>query len=312
MTSQNIAELEEELATVRSFFEYDERTLNESSDPLTDKIFYTSSKKLKEDIEKKLFLLKSERAHELFQLRLIGTQMTGSIKLKSLAKIIEPLSSLLEQSAWKFWDKEGRADRIEETFSNLLDLRLANIEAGSTRLLITGNTSPDLTGDSPLEEGLKNVFQVLTSSNDEISDNIHAIGMQACRSLSKLMETLEKQNIAAEFSWFAPNNRNYFWEGRPSEIVRIKSILDEIDEPKIESLSVTGLIQMLSVRNRIEIYCPELEKKISLSYHRSLAKEVEDLHLGDKKTFIIEKTTYSFKASSNKRDVYSLKSIAAI
>lgn len=306
--SKQISELESELAIVRGFYEADEKAFSESADPLADKIFYSSTKKRKQDLEKQLFLLKSERAHELLSLRLIGNQMAGSIKLRSLTKIVEPLNALLEQCAWKFWDKEGRADRIEETFSNLLDLRLAGIESGSTKLLILGNTSPDLTGDSALEEGLKNIFNVLASSNDEFSDSVHAIGIHACRSLSRLMDVMEKQNLAAEFSWGGPD-RDYTWEGRPAEIVRIKSILDEIDEPHTETQTITGLIQMLSIRNRIEIYCPELEKKISLGYHRSLSKDVESLHLGDKKIFVIEKTTYSFKASSNKRDVYTLKSI---
>lgn len=311
MTSSEIAQLESELSTVRGLASRDEEALKNSDNPSVDKIFYFSSRKRQLQLENRLFLAKKERAHELISLRLMGNQMDGSIRLKSLIKVVDPLSTLLERSAWKFWDSDGNAERIDEGFSNLIDLRLAAIESGSTELLIIGNTSPDLTGDSALEEGLRNIFKLLSSRNDEFSEHVHAIGLPACKALSTLMETLEKQNLATEISWSSPGDR-YSWAGKPQEITRIRSILDDIGEPTVYEETVQGIVQVLSVRSRLEIYRPDTESKMVINYHRSLAEEINELHLGDKREFVVEKTVYPFRVAKKKKDAYSLKSIRLI
>ncbi len=311
MISLEITEIESELSIVRGMSERDENKLLSSNNPLVDKILFSSSEKRRLNLEKRLYKAKAERAHELLDLRLMGTQMTGSISLRSLVKIIEPLNSLLEHSSWRFWDKEGKTEKLDEHFSRLLDLRLAGIESGSTALIIMGNTSPDLTGYSALEEGLRNTFKLLTSSNDEFSDHIHDVGLPACRALSKLMEIMEKQNIAAQFTWSGPEQQ-YVWDGRPEEITRIKAILADIGEPKVTTEMFKGTVQVLSVRNRIEIYCPDAEQKIIANYHRSLSEEINELHLGELKEFIVEKTVYPLHISQKKRDAYTVKQINSV
>lgn len=311
MTSFDIAEIESELSLVRKMSERDEEKLARSDDPDIDKVFYASSRKRKLDLEKILYVAKTEKAHELISLRLIGNQLTGSIRLKSLVKIVEPLTALLEQSAWRFWDKDGKAEKLDEKFSNLMDLRLAGIASGSTELIIVGNTSPDLTGDSALEEGLKNIFKLLCASNDEFAEYIHEVGMPACTAMSKFMEVMEKQNIAAEFNWRGPG-KEYVWEGVPQEITRIRAILGEIGDPVVETETFKGVVQVLSVRNKVEIYRPDTESKVLLHYHRSLADEINELHLGDQRNFVVEKTTYPFRASKNKKDAYTLKAIELV
>lgn len=308
MISKRIDELESELRAVQSFYSADEEVAADSDMPLVDRIFFSSSKKRKLDLEHELYLAKSERAHELVSLRLIGNRMDGTIRLSSLVKIAEPFNALLEQCAWKFWDKEGKAERIDENFTNLIDLRLAGIAAGSTELLILGNTSPDLTGDSALEEGLKNIFQLLAAGNESFSEHVHSIGIHACRSLSKLMEAIERQNLVAELSWSGPSI-NYSWYGRPSEVARIRSILDEIGEPVVEEDIVVGVVQVLSVRNRIEIFCPDEDQKLNISYHRSQSDVVSELRLGDRRKFIVDRTVYPFHLSKKKKNAYTLKAV---
>lgn len=308
MISTNIIEIESELSLVRMMSERDESNLASSNTPLIDKIFFSSSEKRRLDLEKKLHRAKSERAHELISLRLIGTQLTGSISLKSLVRIVEPLNSLLEHSSWRFWDKEGKKEKLDDHFSRLIDLRLAGIENGSTELIILGNTSPDLTGYSALEEGLRNVFKLLSSSNYEFTNHVHDIGLPACRALSKLMEVMEKQNIAVEFSWPGPE-KEYVWDGRPAEITRIKAILSDIGEPNITTETFKGTVQVLSVRNKIEIYSSDTKEKIIANYHRSLSDEINELHLGDQREFVVERTVYPFHVAQQKRDAFTLKSI---
>lgn len=309
MISDTITKLEEELSLVKQINERDESTLKNSVDPAADEIFFLSSEKLKSEIEKKLFNAKSERAHELLNLRLIGAQMTGSIRLRSLLKIIEPLNHLLEHSAWRIWDKEGHIDKLDDKFRNLLDLRLSGIETGSTELQIVGNTSPDLAGTSALEDGLRNVFELISSDNDTISEKIHDIGISSCKALSELMDSLEKQNIAVELSWTGPE-KVFSWNGSPPEITRIRSILDDLGEPIKEPMVIVGIVHVLSVRNKIEIYQPDSKQKIIANYHRTLNDEIRKLHLGETLEFTLEKTTYPFTIAKTKKDGYTLKAVA--
>lgn len=313
MSGADIAKLEQELSLAQRLVVSDEANLANSDNPVIEKIYLSSSSKLLHDLQRKLYKAKADRAHELVRLRLIGNQMTGSIRLKTLVKLIAPLNQMLEHCSWRVWDKDGDGSKIDEKFTNLLDLRLEGISTGSTELAIIGNTSPDLTGVSALQDGLKNLFYMLKSNNEEFSDYVNEIGISAVKAMSDLMSEFDRNSIAVEMQWNAPSERLY-WEGRPAEITRIKSILEDIGEPVTELITVRGAVQMLSVRNRIEILIAGKKppEKIISTYHHSMLEDVQDLRLGDKRDFIIEKTTYPFSMSKKKKSAYRLKEIKSI
>jgi hypothetical protein len=311
MSSSEIAQLEKDAFMFQRIVEQDEKNLTHSNDPSIERIFLASSTKALSKIQRQLYEAKKERAYELVRLRLIGNQMNGSIPLRALVKLIAPFNQALEQSAWRVWDKEGDGTKIHEKFVSLLDLRLEGLNPGSTELAVLGNTSPDLTGTSALEDGLKNVFALLNCKNEEISDHINDVGLTAAKALSDLMIELDKNAVAVEMKWNAPGE-SLFWEGRPAEIARIRTILEEIGEPATETLTIRGRVQVLSVRNRIEILPDnngDRPEKIVAGYHHSLMDEIQDLRLGDRRDFLIEKSTYPLSMSKKKKSAYRLKEI---
>jgi hypothetical protein len=306
MISKEIEELESRLANVRGMVEADEIAVAESAQPSVERVFLASSKKLRRDLEARIRIAKAERAHEVVRLRLEGPQMSaGTIQLRSLLKIASPLNACLEQSAWRIWDKEGDADRIDERFIRQVDLRLAAINSGSTELVVLGNTSPDLTGESALESGLRNLFKLLASSVESFAVSVDDVGKHACKSLSALMVALERENVAAEMEWYAPE-QEFRWEGRPSEITRIRALLEEVGEPVIERVEVDGVVQVLSVRGKIELLDLASQGKVLVSYHRTLQDQVNDLRLGDRRIFVLERSTYPTVGVQKKRDAYRL------
>lgn len=310
MSGQEIAKLEDEVDLVRRMVDHDEKNLASSDNPAVEKIFLSSSSKLLHDLQRKLHEVKAERAFEVIRLRLIGNQMDGSIRLRTLSKLVSPLNHLLEHCSWRVWDKDGDATKIEESFSNLLDLRLEGIHTGSTELIVMGNTAPDLAGVSALQDGLKNLFSLLRADSEELPDHINDIGMSAAKAANNLMAEFERNSIAVELYWNAPGKYLY-WEGRPAEISRVKAVLEDIGEPTIESIIVRGTIQVLSVRNKIEIRTTQQSPtaKIIATYHHSMLGDVRDLRLGDKRDFVIERTTYPFSTSKKKKSAYRLKEI---
>ncbi|MDE0364285.1 MAG: hypothetical protein OXP09_01785 [Gammaproteobacteria bacterium] len=307
--SEDITELESELDRVLGMVEQDEDAMSRSDRSAVERIFLSTSRKLRSDLQKRLRIAKAERAHEVVRLKLEGTQLaTGTLPLRELARFIVPFNAALEQSAWRFWDHSGDVSRIDERFIRHLDLRLAGLETGSTELVILGNTAPDLSGVSALESALRDVFDLLDSDVERFADRVHAIGINAGKSMASFLTRLEFAHIAANLEWKAPD-RTYRWDGRPAEVTRVRTLLDEIGEPTSSTEKIHGTVNVLSIRNRIEIQRCDTGEKLRLGYHNSLAELVHDLRLGDTRFFEIERTIYPFVVSKRKRDTYRLLNV---
>ena len=305
----DIAELESLLERVLGMVEQDEGAVSRSERPNVDLLFLSSTKKLQTDLQKRLRIAKSERAHEVVRLTLHGAHLgTGTLPLRVLANFITPFNAVLEQSAWRFWDRAGDVSRIDQKFIRHLDLRLAGMELGSTELVILGNTAPDLSGVSALESALRYVFELLESDIETFADRVHAIGISAGKSLAAFLTRLESEHAAVELVWRAPD-RPYRWDGRPTEVTRVRALLDEIGEPVTTTEKFVGTVNVLSIRNRIEIEHRETDEKLRVGYNKPVAELVHYLRLGETRTFEVEKTIYPFVVSKRKRDTYRLMNV---
>ena len=306
----DIAELESLLERVLGMVEQDEGAVSGSERPNVDLLFLSSTKKLRSDLQKRLRIAKAERAHEVVRLTLHGAHLgTGTLPLRVLANFVTPLNAVLEQSAWRFWDRACDVSRIDQKFIRHLDLRLAGMELGSTELVILGNTSPDLSGVSALESALRDVFELLEADIEAFADRVHAIGISAGKSLGAFLTRLESERAAVELRWRAPD-KTYRWDGRPTEVTRVRTLLDEIGEPETTTEQFVGTVNLLSIRNRIEIEHHDTGERLRVGYHKSVADLVHDLRLGDTRTFEVEKTIYPFVVSKRKRDTYRLMNVA--
>ena len=302
----DIAKLERELQNVRQIVKQYEDACVISDEPEVEQLFLASTRKLHNGLESRLRLAKSERAYEVLRLRLDrGESSLGTIRLRTLLKLVEPLNTLLEQSAWRVWDKSGTVSHIPDTFIREVNLRLAGIEPGSTQLVIMGNTTPDLTGESPLELALRNIFELLNSKTNNFIDHVHAIGMPASKSLAKFMALLEREEYAVGFQWKAPDQIHQ-WEGNAERITNIRSRLGVIGEPTVTTEQFDGTVNVLSIRNRIEIQRADTGEKVRAIYHKSLLEEIRRLRLGEKQNFQVNKTAYGFVANNRKPEVYNL------
>ncbi|MEQ8693538.1 MAG: hypothetical protein RIC89_22190 [Pseudomonadales bacterium] len=309
MNSMGITNLEQELAALAEIIESKREAVASSDVPHIEEIFLTSAQKRKGDVEKALQMAKADRASESVHIRLHATQLSmGTISLRYLARLSALLNAVLERASWRVWDKDGQARKIDEKFTRLIDLRLADLRSGSTELTILGNIAPDLTGSSALEEGLSNLLELFQPSNDEFAHHLNALGNDATRSLAELVTFFEKENIAAEFNWPSPSGARR-WDARPDEITRVRALLDECDDPVVSKVRVTGVVRVLSVRGRMEILDLRTEEKLTLGYHRDLSEVVNKLHLGETRVFHLDKTVYPFKGSGKKKDSYRIEKI---
>ena len=310
--SEDIAELESQLARVRGMVDRDETAVSTSDSPRVERVFLATSKKMSADLEKRLQIAKAARAHEVIRLKFHATQYrTGTLPLRSLAKFLIPLNAVLEQSAWRFWDHTGDASRIDQKFIQHLGLCLAGLDIGSTELAILGSTAPDLSGLSALESALRDIFDLLDSDVEGFADRVHAIGIGAGKSLAEFLTSLEAEHVAIELEWSAAD-KTYRWSGQTTEVTRVRALLDEIGEPTTTTEQFVGTVNLLSVRNRIELERSDTGEKLRVGYNKSVMELVHELRLGDRRVFEVEKTVYPFVVSKRKRDTFRLVSVDSI
>lgn len=304
---RSITDIEKELDFARRIDDQNWEALEVSDRPQVDNVFAVSSEKRRSLLEQELAEAKAERAHELFGLRLHTPQFSpGTIPLRVLSKLAPIINDAIEQTAWREWDIQGDAAKINDGFRRLINLRLAGINAGSTELVFLGNTAPDLTGESALESGLRNFFDVLAANNQDFPEVVNGIGMNATKSVMRLMKAFESENMGVEFSWNSASN-NYHWNGRPDEITRIRALLEEFGDAETATREVRGVVSALS-RKRVQIET-ESDEKIAARYHRSLAEQVNSLHLDQRCDFLLEETSYPSDKIGIKRTAYRLVQI---
>lgn len=272
--------LERQLAQVRTFIQQDRDRLKQNPDDFALELSVASWESQREELTSELRQEKAALLKEVVELRLFGQRMDGSIPLRLLAKISDRLSAALAHASYHL--RYGRAPRkaIPDDLYEEIDLRWSGLATGSTRLYFAGNIAPDITGQTPLEEALEQIFQVLSApSEGRLRDLTGAIGVKAVRELDALLETLEKQEIGAELTWPSPRSEIYKWGGTLSHVKAAHKNLSAVTLLKPEATDISGVISVLNESGGITVKSAELGK-IKVKYSRQQYEFVKGLSLG--------------------------------
>jgi hypothetical protein len=236
------------------------------------------------ELKHDLYLAKAERDKELVTLRLIGPRLNmGAIPLVLLSKLAAAFSRSIETISYKLQHGEDEK-RTSEELQNLLDLRLADVVQGSTQLVITGNTMPDLAGDSLLESSLRAAFDLLQSDPNELLTNALSAGPKATKEVGKLLKELEAEKCSVELAWTDPANTRHQWNASPQRVAELRYRLGLLSEVPPEILHLVATVEMLSTNGRIHLQ-PLDGRKFSAKYPRELYPQVQELHLGQRLEF---------------------------
>lgn len=141
-----------------------------------------------------------QREQEIIEVRLIGRTATrGTLPLDTLALVSKSLADTLH--AVSKYTAAGRSQRrdILPDVKRRLDLRLARVAAGSTRLFVSGQTSPDLFGNSLLNTSLERTFDLLAADNpDAVLDQMLVVGHQSILALQRFLRGIHDCNLEVE------------------------------------------------------------------------------------------------------------------
>lgn len=251
-----------------------EARAKESSDDFFLQLAAKNQRDAARDAERDALLAEVEEAGELIDLRFLGPRATGSIPLDWFIKAIEPLSKSWKLAAHRLRHGTDAVRTVGSEISSALNLKLAGLAYGSTRIFVTGNALPDLTGESLLQATLTQTFQLLNSKQDDFYEAVDAVGGKAAHQMSEFMKVLDEGGYAAEFTWLSPRGLKQ-WEGRPDEITRIRVLLDTIREPERYEETIIGRVAGITDTGRLELRTDD--GKVSIRFPLKLTEQVQRL-----------------------------------
>lgn len=262
------------------------------------------------DLQFQLKVAKEEREKEVIELRLIGRDVNdGSVPLDILANLAKSFSGLVSSASARIKLGEDVSGSIPYEITHGLNLRFAGIGQGSSRLYITGDTSPDLFGESLIESMLSGLFDLLNKDlNKGLSDQVHYLGLRSTHNLAEFLRVLRKKNIEIDISWKAGNQKSFHWHGRRDKIQTLETLLDgfKASEPKNKVLN--GVIELISRSGKLEIKT-ENNEMIKVTYSKKLFTEVRELRLGDCVSLKTNEVTVYNQATQEQKLKYSLVEI---
>lgn len=256
-------------------------------------------------VHHELQIAEAEEAGELVDLRLIGPRANGSIALDWFISAMDPLSRAWKLAAHRLRYGRETNRRIPDDVVSSLNLKLAGLGYGSTRIFVTGNALPDLTGESLLHATLQQTFRLLNSRNEEFYDAIDAVGGRSAHQLSEFMKALDSAGLAAEFNWLSPQGR-CTWNGRPDEITRIRALLDTIREPDRYEETLTGAVAGIFDTGRLELRTDD--GRVRIRFPLQLTDQIQRLTIKSLATVRVETSRYW--DSVEKKDIYKRQLIS--
>lgn len=257
------------------------------------------------EVEREAILAEAEESGELLDLRFIGPRANGSIPLDWFIKAVEPLSRAWKLTAYRLRNGSDATRGVGSDISSTLNLKLAGLAYGSTRIYVTGNAQPDLTGESLLQATLAQTFGLLNSDQETFYDAVDAVGGKAAHQLSEFMRALDEGGFAAEFSWQSPRGMQR-WAGRPDEIVRIRTLLDTVREPERYEEIIEGRVSGVTDTGRLELRTEA--GKVSLRFPLKLTSEVQRLTITSQAR--VKVNTAKYWDSVQKRDIFKRQLIS--
>lgn len=311
MSAIELEQVKQRVAEVRTLLHDREKALMQNPGDFSKELALSSLRSHLEDLNRQVILLEARESRELINFRLIGNQVTdGTITLGLLAKLAGPLAEVLHAAAYRLRYKDEEKPEARNHIQSLLDLRLAGMGEGSTRLYLTGNATPDLAGHSLLEDSMRQLFALLNADQEGFFEALHAMGPRAARAAESLLKAMESEEVAAELSWTTPEQQSFFWEGRTDRITMLRSLLEQTEERQTETVELKGTISLLSDTLRLEIREDGRGKPTKIRYRKEQGPLIAGLTVSQRVIAEVEKTSFFDKSEQKLIERYRLIDIS--
>ena len=303
-----IRRIESKLNQARGFLADESAKLERDGSDAAAIINVSSWERHISQLEQERRLLQRERNKEVVEFRLQGIRVdNGSIPLDILGEIATNLHVLFGKAVHKMkYGTEAERGIPEDVLSDV-DLRLSGLSYGSSKLSLSGNVSPDLTGDSLFQNALIKMFDALNSEDDESThEHLQSLGIKAANGLIGLLKALSKNRVSVDMSWDSPSDAKLEWKGRLNAIDRKLESLEAQELSSSNEIIVVASVDMLSSNGRIHLKDTRTDEVYKGSYPANQRDFVSSLTLGDINNFIIMEEIFLNHTTDATKTTYTL------
>jgi len=294
--------------TAKMLLQY-ETFLSEEPDNFSHKLSINSLKAQLTELEKQLRIEKAKRDKEVIEIRLKGRTANGTLPLEVLAKLADGLSGTVLNASYFIQFGRKMQKSKEKQVHDIVDLRLAGISTGSTKLFITANTAPDLFGRSIAEESLKHSFNLLQSeSPEDLTESASKVGKESVKKLYKFLTSISNAELEVDLNWSSPTNERYEWQGSTQNLLKVAQSLTNIQMSEPEVIEFSGELITISLRGNFEIKS-DVKQTIRGTFPNNLLEEIKTLTIGSFYSGKLEKRIIINLATESEKIYYTLLSI---
>lgn len=234
-----------------------------------------------DELSQQLALLDDRPVIELVELRLKARQFSdGSAPLRLIAKAAEDFRQMVGYAALRLTRGGLGKKRVPNDLYNELDLRLAALLPGSSRLVITTSSNRDLLDDGIAKGALDRCFRVLESNGQgqEFLESVTDLGPQSSRRLRELIDLIQSESAELELSWRYGGTVVRQWEGTRDTLAKVSYALAVTEVNSKNEVVLQGVVELLSKRERIHLRAASGET-IRILFPKRLLPSVAELHL---------------------------------
>jgi hypothetical protein len=233
------------------------------------------------DLRQQVLILKSRPVIEQVELRLKAQKFAdGSIPLQLLAKLSDDFRQMLGFAALRL--KRGGSDRkrVPEQVYDELDLRLSAVLPGSSRLILTTSSNRDLLDDGLAKGAIERFFRVLETGGlgSEFLEAVTDLGPSSAKRLRDLLNQIRNHNSELELSWRYSGETVKQWRGDDNALSAVTHALDVTEINAQQEVVLTGIVELLSKRERIHLKTDD-GRAIRILFPVRLLPRVAELHL---------------------------------
>lgn len=245
---------------------------------------------------------------ELIDFRLKSSALaTGTVPLELIAKASESIRTMIGYAALRLMQGGIDKKRVPHDLYGSLNLRLAGLLPGSSRIVVSANADRDMFGYGLARQALERLFAVLESkgTGDGFLEAVTVLGPPGAKHLRDLLRLISAQSAETEFTWRYSGEKFGYWNGTKAAIDSVVSALDVTEISNQQTETLLGKIEVLSKRERIELRTPE-NRLVRILYPNRLLSVVTTLHLEQEVSLRVQVTETQNPLTSESSTFYEL------
>lgn len=292
-------------------------SLYDASSVEYDLMMYSLNMRL-EQLYNERNLLRNNEGKEIISLSLRGDSIGfGSISARLLSPVIHEIQAITDSIASALHHDMSVRGRIPIEVLEQSTLMVTDTFAGSFGVKMEADLGQIKIDDDPLiTKTLNRLFDFFGSEiePEALLTQVSELGPRTLRHYKKLIECIDDNRVSVSFDWHSNYYGKNVWSFDSSQIARLRSVLNLIEESESVEVELRGKLTAGSVRRNTF----ELEVSTESEYYLIKGKSKNGLFsengikLGDMVDATLIKTSSKILSAGTQKESWFLKEIVPI